>query len=200
MTRKTQFFRYVCKTVNVMQTSLIRFIFGTFFLLTSFLSIGQTKEEIEKKFDQIAEHWNLLSAELDNYEGLSAYCTSNEYRMEVLVVLHEIHHFDSLIMDKVNAPDFKHENKREERKTLDNIAEFESEYSLKNFVKKLSQECEDRKDIEKHKKVTMNEIGYDSYGGQKLVVELDLYKFIHHVTKRLDHIETHLHRLHIDES
>ncbi|MDA1121343.1 MAG: hypothetical protein O2887_12780 [Bacteroidetes bacterium] len=189
-----------------MQTSLLRFIFGTFFLLTSFLSIGQTKdmsqtkEAIEAKFDQIAAHWNLLSAELDNYEGLSAYCTSNEYRMEVLVVLNEIHHFDSLIMDKVKAPNFKHENQREERKTLQNIAEFESEYSLKNFVEKLSQECEDRKDIEKHKKETINEIGSDSYGGQKLVVELDLYKFIHHVTKRLDHIETHLHRLHIDES
>lgn len=157
------------------------------------------KESLEKEFDAVAQEWHDIAAQIDNYEGLAEYCTNPDFEQRVVVSIRKIHHFDSLIMDRLKDPSFIHDNEREERKTLKNIEEFESEYRLPNFMSHLKSECDARHDIEKNRKNTVNELGSESYSGQVYLVELELYKYIHHIDKRLKHIEKHLHKIHIDD-
>lgn len=182
-----------------MRTALKIAILFTLFS-TPFLSFAQSdKESLEKEFDEIAKEWHGLSKVIDNYEGLAEYCSDNGFKDQVVVSIRKIHHFDSLIMDKLQEPNFIHDNAREEKKTLQSIEEFESEYRLPSFISHLQSECQARHDIEKDRKNTANEIGSESYSGQVYLVELELYKYIHHIDKRLEHIEKHLHKIHIDD-
>ena len=170
----------------------------------SYLSLAQIvtveeKESLEEEFDTVANEWYVLSKVIDNYKGLAEYCGSSELKGQVITSIRKIHHFDSLIMDKINSPSFVHENAREERKTLKSIEEFEGEYRIPNFLEHLNDECNARHDIEKDREKLANEIGAKSYSGQVYLIELELYKYIHHIDKRLDHIEKHLHKIHIDD-
>jgi len=197
-----KFLTYFRQTFNEMRTTLRYSLLFIFPLLFSF-SYAQTdqsdKESLEKEFDAVAKEWHQLSEKIDNYDGLGDYCTNDAFKNQVLASIQRIHHFDSLIMDKLKSPTFVHENLREERKTLKNVEEFESEYSIPSFVKHLKKECHDRHEIEKNRKKTLNEVGSESYSGQVYLVELELYKYIHHIDKRLLHIEKHLHKVHIDD-
>jgi len=176
-----------------------------FFVLSaiSYLSLAQTatleeKESLEEEFDTVAKEWHFLSKVIDNYEGLAEYCSSPELKGQVITSIRKIHHYDSLIMDKINSPGFVHENDREEKKTLKSIEEFEGEYRIPSFLEHLNDECNARHDTEKDWKKIANEIGAESYSGQVYLIQLELYKYIHHIDKRLDHIEKHLHKIHID--
>lgn len=198
-----KYLRYLCETIFRVRT--VQKI--TFFLALStisFLSLAQTatleeKESLEKEFDKVAQEWHTISKVIDNYEGLAEYCGSAQFKKDVVTSIGKVHHFDSLIMDKIQAPSFVHENAKEERKTLKSIEEFESEYRIPSFIEHLKSECDARHDIEKDRENTANEIGAESYSGQVYLIELELYKYIHHIDKRLDHIEKHLHKIHIDD-
>ena len=159
----------------------------------------EEKESLEKEFDAVAQEWHDLASQIDNYEGLANYCTNPEFERKVIASIGKIHHFDSLIIDRLKDPSFIHENAKEEKKTLTSIEEFESEYRTPNFVRHLKDECKARHEIEKDRKKTANELGAESYSGQVYLVELELYKYIHHIDKRLLHIEKHLHKIHIDD-
>ena len=184
----------------------VAIIFALFIALSTIsqLSFSQSasddeKKSLEKEFDEVAQQWHDISKIIDNYEGLAEYCKSPNFKNQVLLSLRRIHHFDSLIMDKIQSPSFVHENEKEEKKTLKSIEEFESEYRIPSFLEHLQDECDARHDIEKNRKNTANEIGSESYSGQVYLVELELYKYIHHIDKRLEHIEKHLHKIHIDD-
>ncbi|MEQ9425692.1 MAG: hypothetical protein RJQ09_14810 [Cyclobacteriaceae bacterium] len=200
MRLQIQNFGYFYKTPLQMRGRFVALILCITLFSSSIPSYSQSEtDNLEARFDEVAGKWHNVAKELDNYRGLTTYCTTPEYKEEVLNLLAEIHHFDSLIMDKFQEPSYVHKNRKEERKTLQSIEEFEGEYSLPNFVNRLDYECKERHEVEKDRKKTANEIGSESYSGQKLLVELELYKYIHHVDNRLDHIEKHLHNLHIDE-
>ena len=179
---------------------------AVFFILASIpissdaqIATDEQRKSLESEFDAVAREWHDISSTMDNYEGLAQYCSSPEYQTLVLASIRKIHHFDSLIMDKLQQPGFVHDNVREEKRTLKSIEEFESEYGIPSFLEHLKDECNARHDIEKHRKETVNEVGSESYSGQVYLVELELYKYIHHIDNRLSHIEKHLHRIHIDD-
>ncbi len=194
---------YFCQTLFRMRTALkIAFFFvlySTYYPSIAQNANQQEKESLEKEFDGVAQEWHTLSRMIDNYEGLTEYCRSHEFKNQVITSIMKIHHFDSLIIDKLRAPSFVHDNVKEEKKTLESIEEFESKYRISSFIKHLQDECDARHDIEKNRKKTANEIGSESYSGQVYLVEIELYKYIHHIDKRLEHIEKHLHKIHIDD-
>lgn len=146
--------------------------------------------------DDLTFSWDLEADNLNSYDGLSKFCVDVDYRLEVIELLNEIHHYDSVLYDRlVKASRFNHD--KEIEKTLKEIAKFEDKYSMKSFIHFLHEECNYRNDIEKNAKEAKNDIGENSYDGQIYIVETELNKYIKHVTKRVDHIREHVHHLHI---
>jgi hypothetical protein len=163
------------------------------------LSTTQAQEEsstIGKEIDDITFNWDLEAKKLNDYDGLTNFCKNQEYRSSIINLLNEIHHYDSVLYDRlVKAQRFNHD--KEIEKTLKEISKFEEDYSMKEFIHFLHEECTAQKDIEKNSIDSKNDFGANSYEGQIYIVETELNKFIKHITKRVDHVREHVHHLHI---
>ncbi len=165
--------------------------------ITSSLYAQEGEENVITKFDDIVTRWDILSDDLGSYEGLNKYCTQKQYQDEVITILNEIHHYDSVLYDKLSQK-ARFSKNHELKKTLEQIEQFEDEFKSPSFLKKLHDECVGRREIEKDAKETKNDIGMNSYDGQVLVLEADLHKYIIHITRLVDHIKDHIHHLHIE--
>lgn len=164
--------------------------------LTTPMLAQSDQESIGQAINDLSYSWDLEAGTLNSYQGLSRFCQSPEYRTEITDLLNNIHHYDSVLYDQlVKASRFNKD--KEIEKTLQEIAEFEGEYGMKNFIDFLHKECANRNDIEKHSEELKNDIGSESYGGQVYLVETELNKFIKQITKRVDNIRQHVHHLHI---
>lgn len=160
-------------------------------------SSGGEGDNIVKEFDDVVTRWDLLSSDLGSYEGLNKYCTEKAYQDNVIQTLNDIHHYDSLLYEKL-ARKARFGANHELKKTLQQIEEFETEFKGPSFLKKLHDECVGRREIEKNADETRNDIGMNSYDGQVLVLEADLNKYVVHITRLVDHIKDHIHHLNIE--
>lgn len=155
---------------------------------------------LEQEFDQLVTEWEALSEDLSTYSGLKSYCTIDAYKANVINTLGIIHHYDSLVLQIITDPaEMALLEDKEQKATLKEIEKFESEYSTTAFMIKLKDECKFRRDIEHDKKYSKNDIGANSYDGQILLLETDLRKYIKHIDSRVEHIDNHVHKLHIDD-
>lgn len=147
--------------------------------------------------DQTTFNWDLLSSELQTYEGLKKYCNDDEFKKEVLNTLENLHHYDTIIYN-VLVKKFRVHKTKEIEKTLEEIKLFETEYSPEKFIYFLGKECKEERYIEHHKKETIHEIGAESYDGQIAILENQLFRYVKHVTKIVDHIKDNAHHLHLE--
>lgn len=170
-------------------------------IVTSGIEVkAQTNSSIEQQYDLLTAQWLELSGNLKTYQGLNTFCTSPEYRTSSIEVLGHLHHFDSLVLDlmKEHQGEFAISHK-EFKATLKDIEKFETEYGIKAFITVLKGCCDSRRDLERHKKELVNEIGANSYDGQILILENYLRKFLHHIDKKVLAIDDHLHMIHPDQ-
>lgn len=167
----------------------------TLTILISFcLSAQEENERLDEKIDKITYAWDLEADKLSNYEGLQQLCVDEAYRTEILSLLDEIHHYDSVLYG-VLLKLSKTSKDSEVKKTLKDIEKFEDEYNTKKFVHFMSEECKAMREIEKNAEKTANDVGINSYSGQVYLLETELFKYVKHVTARVDKIRLHVHHL-----
>lgn len=171
-----------------MKLILISFIA---FIPFSILAQG---DRLDDKIDQVTYDWDLEADKLSTYSGLQQICSDAEYRAKILSLLDEIHHYDTVlygVLVKVS----KTSSDKEVKKTLKDIKKFEEEYNTKNFVHFMNEECHAMREIEKDAAVTANDVGINSYSGQVYLLETELFKYVKHVTSKVDKIRQHVHHL-----
>lgn len=171
------------------------FVFSVF-VMFGFSVMAQSEEEgrLDEKIDAITYDWDLEADKLTSYEGLTNLCNNESYRVKIFTLLKDIHHYDTVLYN-VLVDLSKKSSDKEIEKTLKEIKKFEEEYGLENFVQFMSQECKAMIDIEKHADETRNEVGYTSYSSQVYMLETELFKYVSHVTDRVDKIRQHVHHL-----
>jgi hypothetical protein len=183
---------------------MVRLYFAlfSFTLLVSNSAVCQDEDEtfdtVVEHFDQLDKEWHGIESTLDDYDGLHTYCSQQVYKDMVQTILIKLHHYDTIIINKMNDASYEIDNK-ERAKVLKSIRNFEEEYSIPIFLKKLNQECQERKEVEHEKKYSKNDLGERSYDGQRLIVQLEIKKYMNHITDKIDHIDKFLHHLHISE-
>lgn len=158
---------------------------------------AQDNEPIGPIIDELTYKWDSEAEVLNNYDGLTNFCVKAEYRTSIIDMLNDIHHYDSVLYKRLKAA-YRINKNKEIEKTLDEIANFEKEYSMKNFIHFLHDECKARAELEKNVKDSKGDLGINSYDGQVYIIETELNKYIKHVTKRMDNIRDHVHHLHIE--
>jgi len=166
-------------------------------LLSLSVFAQENKETLGKKIDEITFNWDLESINLNSYEGLQKFCNEKEYRYEVIGLIKEIHHYDSVLYRRLKKANRLGGAKKDVKKAIKEIEKFEKDFSAKKFIAFLREECINTKDIEKHADERKNDLASESYDGQILIVENLLNKYIKHITKRVDHVREHVHHLHI---
>ncbi len=172
-------------------------IFILAFAMFNLVASAQEEASLVKKINDLTYDWDLMSTTLNNYEGLGKFCSEASYRNEFVVLLQGIHHFDSVLYDKLTKAARMSAHNHDIKKAIEEIHAFEKEYDTHSFIRFLHDECVARQDIEKNAEALKGDVGSDSYGGQIYILESELNKYIKHITKRVDHIRKHVHHLHI---
>jgi hypothetical protein len=179
---------------------IVKLVSVALFLVIGIKANAQDTKTLYEKFDLLAADWLKVSGEMKTYSGLEYYCRIPDYRNNVQELLHQIHSYDSLILDVMNDPKrIANPNDKELKKTLKDIVEFENEYSLVDFKNQLKSTCDFRKDIEKNKESSKHAFAEDSYDGKILVLETEIRKYLRHIDNLVLKIDDHLLMLHIDE-
>ena len=176
-----------------------------FFLLICvvFLNKGQTQENIKapvedtltvvQHLDQLTLLWDVESIELKTYQGLRKFCRSTAYRNSITEMLESMHHYDSVLYDMaIEASKQKHAHMKH---LIHELESFESHYGVKQFMNHLKEECTAQSDLERHKKDYKKDNGDESYDSKVYVVELELQKYVKHLTHRIDRLDKHVHHL-----
>lgn len=157
------------------------------------LAVGTSyaQETIGAKLEALTTQWDAEAEGLSSYEGLTKFCTDQAYRNELITTMKGIHHYDSVLYDAI-AKKARFSDDAEIKKTLKDIEKLQSNYSIRNFLVFLQEECKARSEIEKEAKKTG-----ENMDGEAYILELELQKYVKHVTKQIDSIRDHLHHLHI---
>ncbi|XOV95302.1 MAG: hypothetical protein ACFHWX_11450 [Bacteroidota bacterium] len=172
--------------------------FLAFSLITVSTFAQEDHKTLGKVIDDLSYKWDDEAKVLNNYDGLSKFCANEEYRLNIIQLLQDVHHYDSVLYQRlVKASRFGNES-HEVKKTIEEIEKFEEGYDMKSFIHFLHTECSARNEIEHNADDLKSEINIYSYDGQIYVLENELNKFVSHITKRVDHIREHVHHLHIE--
>ena len=158
------------------------------------VSAQDENERLDDKIDKVTYSWDFEADKLATYKGLLFVCENKDYESKIVDLLNDIHHLDSVLYD-VLLKLSKTNDDREIKKTLKDITEFEEEYGTKNFIHFMSGECAAASELEKNADDTRNEVGQTSYSGKVYVLETELFKYVQHVTHRVDKIRLHVHHL-----
>lgn len=152
-------------------------------------------QNIIETVDEVTFDWDQKAEILSTYPGLIEFCKNPSFRESSISTLNKIHHYDTLIYNKITqSRTSKQKHKREVNKTINDILDFENEYTTYNFIKFLQSDCKASKYLESHK-TDYDGFGVDSYDGKLLVLEVELQRFVHQITRRVDKIRVHVHKL-----
>jgi hypothetical protein len=188
--QKTAFLKTNQLIKHIMKLSYIVFV-----LLISLCSFAQKDPgRLDERIDEVTYDWDLEASKLATYDGLLLVCSDDEYRGKIIQLLNDIHHLDSVLYD-VLVKVSRTSSDKEIKKTLKDIQKFEEEYDTKDFVHFMSGECKAAREIEKSAALTKNDVGHNSYSGSVYVLETELFRYVHHVTQRVDKIRQHVHHL-----
>lgn len=160
-----------------------------FALLGAGLSAWSQNENVGAKLEELTVKWDQEAEGLKSYDGLSRFCSDQSYRNEMAGTLQEIHHFDSVLYKMVEKK-ARFGGDSEMKKTLKDIEKLQNEFSIREFLTFLSDECKARTEIEKNARKT----GEDK-DGEIYMLEVELQKYVKHMTKRIDVIREHVHHL-----
>ena len=154
----------------------------------------EESERLDEKIDDLTYSWDLEADKLSSYEGLTNLCSDEDYRSEIFQLLKDIHHYDTILYNTLKDISRRNSNKEIVR-TLRDIRKFEEGYDMKNFIYFMREECKAMIDIEKNADDTRNEVSFTSYSGQVYILETELFKYVNHITRRVDKIREHVHHL-----
>ena len=167
------------------------------------LNSGQAQENVKvsnedtlsvvEHLDELTLLWDDNSIELKTYQGLRKFCRSSAYRNSIVEMLKSMHHYDSLLYDMaIEASKKKHAHMKH---LIHELESFEKHYGVKQFLKHLKEECTAQSELERHKKDYKKDNGDESYDSKVYVVELELKKYVKHLTHRIDRLNKHVHHL-----
>jgi hypothetical protein len=154
----------------------------------------EDEAEIVKTIDALTLRWDNEAEKLQTYEGLGSFCGNSLYRKDIISMLDEIHHYDTLLYGIVTRK-FESNEDAEAKATLNDIETLESEYTTKSFKRFIHQECNTYNDIERNLGAEKG----DEYDEEVAVLETELKKYVIEVTKQIDLIDEHIHHLHLGE-
>lgn len=160
--------------------------------LISSISYSQD-ENIVKIIDDLTMKWDKQAESLEKYSGMKYYCTSEKYRDNTIALLDKIHHYDTVLYNRVTEK-YKDVKDKEASATLKDILTVETEYTTPSFKSFLKDECNRFNEIEeKYEKSSGSQ-----YYKEVEKLEKELSKYVINVTKRIDLIDEHVHHLKLD--
>ena len=95
---------------------------------SSILGLAQSNESasIGEAIDNLTSKWDSEAKSLRTYDGLIKFCDDQEYRFGLIEMLNEVHHYDSVLYDRLTKAQ-RYNHRKEIEKTLKDISKFEKD-------------------------------------------------------------------------
>lgn len=154
----------------------------------------ESETEVAKTIDKLRYAWDDEAKSLESYEGLGKFCGESVYRKQIITMLDDIHHYDTLLYGIVTRK-YNANQDPEAKSTIDDIETLEVDYTTKAFRRFIHQECNTYNEIENN----YGAAGGSEYKKEVKVLKEELEKYVKSITKRIDIIDEHVHHLHIGE-
>lgn len=154
----------------------------------------ETDSEVAKTIDKLRYAWDDEANSLETYSGLGQFCGESAYRKQIITMLDEIHHYDTLLFGIVTRK-YTASQDKEAKATIDDIETLEVDYTTKAFKRFIHKECNTYNEIENNFGAAKGE----EYEAEVNQLEEELKKYVESITKRIDIIDEHVHHLHIGE-
>jgi len=166
----------------------MRLVYSFIFSALSLLLTAQVKSEnIVEVIDELTVSWDDSANQLKSYEGLQEYCRNKVFRDNTILLLNQIHHYDSTLYNVVTHKYDTHKDAAA-KATLDDIVELEKDYTTKNFLKFLRRECMSFNDNERNKT-------FEGHDKRAKELEKELARYVKAVTHQIDIVDKHIHHL-----
>ncbi len=159
-------------------------------LLSISLTSYSQESGIVKIIDELTINWDESAPKMKTYFGMKDYCRNSKFRISMIKLLNDIHHYDSALYKLVTS---KYDADKDEmaKKTLDDIILLESDYTTRSFLKFLHTDCSRVNDIERN----YAKKGGSSYKSQQKSIEKELVKYVKAITHQIDIVDKHIHHL-----
>ena len=164
------------------------------FIFSALTVIAQDDSEVVKKVDDLRYSWDDEALKLETYAGLGEFCKNSTYRKQIIGMLDEIHHYDTLLYGIVTRK-YNDSKDAEAKATLDDIETLEAEYTTKAFRRFIHQECNTFNEIENN----LGRAKGPEYDKEVKQLEDELKKYVIEITKQIDVIDEHVHHLHLTD-
>lgn len=158
-----------------------------------FSASAQQKVDIVKIIDALTVQWDETAIALKDYQGIQNFCSTEDYRLETIELLDEIHHWDTTLYFIVQEK-YEGSQDKEAAATLADIEKLETEYSTQNFKAFILDECTMVKEIDD----TFDKKTIKQYEKDIKTFEKELVKYLNSITYRIDIIDEHIHHLELD--
>lgn len=165
------------------------------FFITLCAFTQEQESEVVKAIDDLTIRWDNEAITLQTYEGLGKFCGNSQYRKQVIKMLDEIHHYDTLLYGIVTGKLAKNNQDKEAKSTLDDIQTLEVDYTTKSFKRFIHQECNTYNEIERN----LGRAKGPEYEQEVATLNGELKKYVVEITKQIDLIDEHVHHLHLGE-
>ena len=142
-------------------------------LLTVFVHAQESESEIAKTIDKLRYAWDDEAISLQTYSGLGKFCGESVYRKQIIQMLDDIHHYDTLLYGIVTRK-YNASKDDEAKATIDDIETLEVEYTTKAFKRFVHKECNTYNEIENNLGAAKGE----EYKQEVKALEEELKKYV----------------------
>lgn len=164
-------------------------IITLFILLSSFNLCLAQNDGIVEVMEDLRLDWDAKVTFLSSFEDLQNICRNRDFRVDLIALLDQIHHYDTTLYYTVTTK-YSLNSDPEAKATLDDIETLEADYTTGSFRTFVHEECNEYNFVQ-------NNFGKegDSYESEKKRVEIEMNKYVRAITWQIDVIDEHAHHL-----
>lgn len=150
----------------------------------------------EKKILLLSKSWHNKMMKLTDSKGLKSFCSNDVLRQDILNQLAEIHYYHNLLENDLKTSEYNH-SKNTIKRILRHIDKLERKYHPEEFVAFFGEQCFLQSKIQKNSSHYGAGFGTHSLGGKVYTQEVEMYRYLRQLTKRIHKIKEHVEDLYV---
>lgn len=156
-------------------------------------SVSETSEPFytEKKIIELSDNWHRKMMTLSKYQNLKAFCSDDQYRQLVFELLDDIHRYHDILEIELQTTQYNH-SKRTIQRILKHMDKLDEKFKPADFTLFFREQCMLQSQIEKNANHYKAGFGTHSYGGKVYTQEVEMYRYLKRLTRRISSIESHV--------